>query len=354
MKPVVRRQLVLSVIVVTLLMLASATVSPVVARDAAAPRPVELPRDEAPHDVATEWWYLTGHLRTDDDRLFGFQLVFFRAIRGGLKGIVAHAAVTDSEAGKFAYDQRAELDRQPRGFTPSLNLELDDWVLRSAGGVYGITARVPGYAFRLRLVATKPAVLHTGDGYFLGATGQPSYYYSFTRMQVTGDLTAGQQILPVRGQAWMDHQWGDFTQLSAAGWDWLGVQLDDGREVMAFFFRDSAGSRHFGAATLVDADGTSYPLDAGEISVTPWQTWRSPSSGAVYPISWRVIVPKAHLDVFVSATVAHQELDTRRTTGLTYWEGQAVASVAETGEQPLGLAYIELTGYAMERDAVVP
>jgi lysophospholipase L1-like esterase len=54
----------------------------------AAPTPaaaarVSLPRDEAPHDAPTEWWYYTGHLRADDGARFGFQSVLFRVRRGG-------------------------------------------------------------------------------------------------------------------------------------------------------------------------------------------------------------------------------------------------------------------------------
>lgn len=327
----------------------------VAARDVAAPRPLNLPRDETPHDVATEWWYFTGHLTSDDGRLYGFQLVFFRAKRSGLKGIVAHAAVTDTRAGRFAYDQRAELDT--RTFDPgktTLLLRLGDWQISGAGGSYTLMASVPGYSYHLRLMSTKPAVLHTGDGYVLGATGQPSYYYSRTRLQVMGTLTASNQELAVRGQAWMDHQWGDFTNLSAAGWDWLALQLDDGRDLMAFYFRDQVGRRHFGAATLVDAEGTSQTLAADQIILTPMQTWKSPSSGATYPIAWRVTVPSADLDAFISATVTDQELDTRRTTGLTYWEGQAMVYAEEGGERPIGLAYLELTGYALARDGAAP
>ncbi|MER3486771.1 MAG: carotenoid 1,2-hydratase, partial [Chloroflexota bacterium] len=178
--------------------------------------------------------------------------------------------------------------------------------------------------------------------------------YSFTRMQVTGELTAGQQTLPVHGQAWMDHQWGDFTQLSAAGWDWLAVQLDDGREVMAFFFRDQNGMRHFGAATLVDADGAAQALTADQVGLVPLQTWTSGTSGATYPIAWRLTIAGADLDVVVTAVLPDQELDTRRTTGLTYWEGQAMVQDAMAEGRVAGLAYVELTGYARERDGVVP
>src|SRR5438045_9413417 len=39
----------------------------------------EFPRDHGAHDeYKTEWWYYTGHLRTDDGRRYGFELTFFR------------------------------------------------------------------------------------------------------------------------------------------------------------------------------------------------------------------------------------------------------------------------------------
>src|SRR5216117_1317622 len=38
-----------------------------------------FPRDHSSHDeYKTEWWYYTGHLRTDDGRRYGFELTFFR------------------------------------------------------------------------------------------------------------------------------------------------------------------------------------------------------------------------------------------------------------------------------------
>jgi predicted secreted hydrolase len=50
----------------------------------------------------------------------------------------------------------------------------------------------------------------------------------------------------------------------------------------------------------------------------------------------------------------NQELDTRRTTGVTYWEGQVTVSGTRTGTPVAGRGYVELTGYARERDGVVP
>ena len=77
---------------------------------AADPQPVVFPRDEAPHDRLTEWWYYTGHLLTDDGRKFGFEFVIFRAERGTFPvGWASHLALTDESGDKFTYDQRSEL-----------------------------------------------------------------------------------------------------------------------------------------------------------------------------------------------------------------------------------------------------
>src|SRR5687768_8025476 len=39
-----------------------------------------FPHDHGNHpDYRTEWWYYTGHLRTDGGKRYGFEVTFFRA-----------------------------------------------------------------------------------------------------------------------------------------------------------------------------------------------------------------------------------------------------------------------------------
>ena len=87
------------------------------------PVPVVLPRDDAPHDRLTEWWYYTGHLvgHQSDVGLvqdpyslpgprYGFEFVVFRAERGGFPTTWAsHFALTDETDGRFHYAQRLEV-----------------------------------------------------------------------------------------------------------------------------------------------------------------------------------------------------------------------------------------------------
>ena len=78
------------------------------------PIPVELPRDDGPHDRLTEWWYYTGHLRAEDGRRFGFEAVVFRAERGSVPpSWAAHLALTDEAGGRFTV-RAAERDRARR------------------------------------------------------------------------------------------------------------------------------------------------------------------------------------------------------------------------------------------------
>ena len=50
--------------------------------------------------------------------------------------------------------------------------------------------------------------------------------------------------------------------------------------------------------------------------------------------------------VALKPTVAAQELDTRATTGVIYWEGSQVVRASRAGKPLGGQAYVELTGYA--------
>ncbi|HUP48678.1 MAG TPA: carotenoid 1,2-hydratase, partial [Thermoanaerobaculia bacterium] len=78
----------------------------------------QFPRDHGSHDeYKTEWWYFTGHLRTESGRRFGFELTFFRvgiASPGTVAQTpwdlqhlaLAHFAVTDVGGRKFRYHEK--------------------------------------------------------------------------------------------------------------------------------------------------------------------------------------------------------------------------------------------------------
>ncbi|HLM02040.1 MAG TPA: lipocalin family protein, partial [Pyrinomonadaceae bacterium] len=61
------------------------------------------------------------------------------------------------------------------------------------------------------------------------------------------------------------------------------------------------------------------------------------------PSGWRVKVPCYDLDLTVTPVLDDQELDTRGTTMIVYWEGACEVKSENGGAD--GLAYVELVGY---------
>jgi len=341
------------------------------------PLPVVLPRDDAPHDRLTEWWYYTGHLKADDGSRYGFEFVIFRAERGRFPvSWASHLAVTDEGGDRFHDAQRQEIgpqvDRSPAedGSTEGFDLAITGtdpatamadprpaWTMAGSNGTDRLSAALSsaeatasgapgGLGLDLELVATKPPALHDHDGWIDFGSAGSSYYYSRTAMTAIGSLTVNGHDLHVDGAAWFDHQWGDFISIGGGGWDWFAVNLDDGTDLTLSLVRDADGAYPLVYGTLVGRDGTASHLDRDAFTVTVTDRWRSPATGAEYPAGWTLAIPGQRLTIDLRPTVAAQELDTRATTGVVYWEGSQVVRATRDGHPLGGQAYVELTGYA--------
>ena len=351
------------------------TPAPVTVAD---PQPVVLPRDDGPHDRLTEWWYYTGHLRAADGRSFGFEYVIFRAERGAFPTTWAsHFAVTDEAGDTFRYGERLEVgagvDRSPRdaagrpaGFdlaltgidpTDPATFDRGPWTMTGTNGTDRLTAALTpaeaaeaespgGLGLDLALTSRKPPALHDTDGWIDFGPAGGSYYYSRTAMDATGTLNLGGQTFEVTGDAWFDHQWGDFISVGGGGWDWFAVNLDDGTDLTLSLVRDADGSYPLIYGTIVNADGTTIHLGRDAFVVEVTDRWQSPATGADYPAGWTIEIPGEDLRIDLRPTVAAQELDTRATTGVIYWEGSQVVTATRSGRPIGGQAYVELTGYA--------
>jgi predicted secreted hydrolase len=311
-----------------------------------APIPVGFPRDDGPHDSGVEWWYFTGHLITDGGERYGFEYVIFRARDGNLEGYVSHFAVMDNAVDRFRYDQRLVGAPGVRGDSAPLDLDLNGWIMRGGDGTFSLAADMTDYAIRLQAATTKPAALHDGDGYIDYENGTSSYYYSWTRLDISGEIDTGLGWEPVTGTAWMDHQWGDFATYQDGGWDWFAVQLEDGTDAMLYLIRDANGGALRVDGSLVDAEGELTVLSNGDFTVTALGEWTSAATGTTYPSGWVLEVPSQELKMTVTPVRDDQELDTRRTTGVIYWEGEALVEGISRGEPVAGRGYVELTGYA--------
>ena len=189
-----------------------------------------------------------------------------------------------------------------------------------------------GLGLDLRLEATKPAALHDHDGWIDFGPAGGSYYYSRTAMDARpGPLTLDGRRLAVDGAAWFDHQWGDFISVGGGGWDWFAVNLDDGTDLTLSLVRDADGTYPLIYGTVVAPDGTVRHLDRDAFEVEVTDRWTSPATGADYPAAWTIRIPGDDLVIRLHPTVAAQELDTRATTGVVYWEGSQVVEATRAG-----------------------
>jgi len=326
----------------------SAAPSPVSAQSGDAPVPITLPLDDGPHDAYIEWWYFTGHLFTESGERYGFEFVVFTGERGGLPGYVSHFAITDNALNAFSFDQRLAFvtPATTDGFSDGFDLIVGSWSMKGSGGRDALQASMDGYAIDLIVEAMKPPALHDGDGYIDYSAGEASYYYSRTRMDVRGELTTAGGAAAVTGQAWFDHQWGRFSTFEEGGWDWFAVQLDDGSDVMLYLITAPDGSLRVVDGSIVDPDGVLTVLDQGDFTVESTGSWTSERTGISYPSGWNVQAPGAELILEITPSLLDQELDTRATTGVIYWEGEVIVEGTRAGDPVAGLGYVELTGYA--------
>ena len=325
----------------------------------------EFPRDHGSHpDHKVEWWYYTGNLDASSARRFGYQLTFFRigsnpappnvsawAIRDVW---MAHFAITDIQGGRYHHADR--LNRSGPGLAgaaeDTLRVWNEDWsaVLDTDGQTMRLIASDPGMRIDLLLQpGAKPPVIHGENGISQKGTtpGNASHYYSLTRMPTHGTVQLGDERFEVRGASWMDHEFGtSFLESGQQGWDWFSAQLDDGTELMLFQIRSLEGGATQMSGTLIDKDGTTHPLHAGDFALEASKPWRSPASGAPYPLRWQIRLKRHGLELTAAAALPDQEMRAGLTPGLGYWEGAVDYSGTRNGRPLKGRGYLEMTGYS--------
>lgn len=321
-------------------------------------RQIEFPRDEGSHpEFRTEWWYLTGWLEGERDEPLGFQITFFRSRPGvdednpsrfaARQLLFAHAAISDPKRGALLHMEKSA--REGFGLAVAtenaLDVHIDDWRMRREGAKYRAAASGKEFSIDIEWRQTQPPLLQ-GDRGFSQKGPAPhlsSYYYSLPQLAVTGRVIVDGRERSVRGVAWFDHEWSSTIMDEAArGWDWVGVNLDDGGALMAFRMRDERGGERWAAATWRgggEANAVTY--SPAQVDWAPVRYWRSARTGVNYPVEWKVTIGERVIGL--RALMDDQENDARGSTGTIYWEG-AVRAFDET-KRPIGRGYLELTGY---------
>jgi predicted secreted hydrolase len=305
-------------------------------------------------------------------RRFSFELVFFKRRTDDDKlGVVpmrllgnpiyfAHFAITDEARQVFRYEHRRSTGQapDPPAFASKDHYEvrLGDWYVYERGGGHLLHATLgDDLVFEVTLQPTKPVSLNgeKADGVSYKDAGEASRYFSYTRLAGEGLITWYGKTEKFVGTAWMDREFGTWHPTPGQkGWDWFSIQLSTGADVMVYHIRDEQGHPSaYSSGIYIDPHGIRTYLRAEDFTIEVLGTWQSQRTQVVYPSGWRVRVPRVGLNLVVMPVMQDQELDTRGTTMVVYWEGACSVLGRHTGAEPVGRAYVELVGYDLTHEA---
>ena len=321
-------------------------------------RPFNFPQDHGAHPkFATEWWYFTGNLQSDEQRRYGYQLTLFRV---GLKPgqakddsdwrthqlYIGHLAVSDIENRKHISAER--FARAAAGLagaeTFPLKVWLGPWTIQGTQQQLfplRLQAETVDFGIDLTLQAGDKNPVLQGDRGLSQKGAEPgnaSYYYSYTRLPSQGSIRIGNRMTQVSGNSWFDREWSSSALATdQAGWDWFALQLDDGRDLMFYRMRGKDGTAQgFSKGVMVEQDGSTKPLSLENTRLKELETWQS-EQGYRYPIEWQLTVPSAGIDWKVKAAFEDQQM----LHTVNYWEG-----AVDVGGSHQGMGYLELSGYS--------
>lgn len=319
---------------------------------------LRFPADHGAHPTfRTEWWYVTGWLKTKDGGDLGFQVTFFRTHPRADDAnpsrfapgqvLFAHAALSDPALGHILHGERAV--RGGFGLAGAragdADVAIHDWRLRRLpDGRFVTQVNASSFAFALTFRPTQPPLPEGENGYSRKGPEprQASYYYSIPHLAVSGTVTRGGKAEAVTGEAWLDREWSsDYLAPTAQGWDWTGLNLDDGSALMAFQIRRRGGGIVWRGGSYRDSAGHITRFAPGDVRFVAKRIWTSVATGAHYPVVQDLLVrlPGGVRRFPLRPLFAAQELDTRGSGLPVYWEG----AVRTAG----GRGYLELTGYTV-------
>ena len=326
-----------------------------------------FPRAHFAHEHhETEWWYYTGHLTASSGEEFGYELTFFKVAWPEFRSqwpkdwkakpvYLAHFAISHKTKKKFFYKERVHrpIGNIAGASASRYHVWIGDWSVEEKDGIHHLTAQSGKMAIRLRLTPAKPPVKHGINGISHKGSHPKNYsnYYSFTRLNSSGELTYTGKSLSVKGLSWMDHEWMNNKRYTRGDllprWDWFSFQLSNNTEIMFYKLRDKDNNvLPASKGTLIYADNSTTALSLSDVKIEVLDHWESPRTKGVYPIRWIFSIPGQKIRLDLEAAFNDQELITTNSTRISYWEGAVKLKGIMNGRRVTGLGYVEMTGYA--------
>lgn len=354
--------------------------------------PFSFPRDHGQHpEFRMEWWYLAGHLTSEEGVDYAYHFTIFRRAlerwkelalvglaissktlrelpsfqralaamlesqdsrRISVDGYVGHLAITNIQGGDYVFFERGgtSLFTIAGSRCDGLDVWVKDWRLRETGRGVILCAEREDFAVDLELVPLKPVVLHGDSGLSRKSRepGRASYHYSLPSLVTSGTLTWRGSEHRVQGRSLMDREYGTaMLPRSVRGWDWFGLVLENNHQIMISLIRTADGTiadTSSGTVSFPDGSWRTFGFDGLRVRAIDW--WMSPATGTRYPVRWVVVIGELGVRLEARAVIPSHELVSATSTTVDYWEGPVTVSGTMDGEPVVGHGHAELVGYA--------
>jgi predicted secreted hydrolase len=102
--------------------------------------------------------------------------------------------------------------------------------------------------------------------------------------------------------------------------------------------------------TYVDLWGKVTHLEPGDFTLTPGsKIFHSNVSGADYPVTWKISIPRLDIQLDMSTPLLDQEMPAVPSGGSpSYWEGASPFQGTKEGLPVQGRGFLEMLGYAKQ------
>jgi predicted secreted hydrolase len=286
-----------------------------------------FPEDEGRHeDAKTEWWYFNCHVVSND---------------GGYYGIMVSYTVDN-----LLYMVISDINRKTCNPTiirksnviyskQKLDLKYgSNWWKQVEGEpfTYEMHNHYKEIGLDFHLKSLKPPLILGEKGKVPMGKGGYSYWYALTRLDVSGELTLGDEKKSIYGTGWIDRQWGSWDWRGFDKWKWFNIQLDNGIELVVFKIYEPITNKSITSKFYIMYENAQEEVDAFEI--TDLGYWRSPHTEEKYSMGWEI--KAKNIELKVEPVFRKQEVF----KGL--WEGSSKVAGMMNGERVSGSSYVEL------------
>ena len=291
-------------------------------------------------DRLNESWYVTAHVAAGGHR-YGFMANYLTSGDAETGRTLSTVSITDEDTGWYTKSEIVLPPRSGLSEKQGVDIHTDNLTWTGDAKEQKLRAKVPEGTIDVTFRPQGNVLYNMGTGYFpmFGDAKYPNYEYAFPTMDTSGTLTLNGRTEKVRGQSWLDHQWGPLPDIAAgqASWSWMNLNLSNGDKVSLWKTKESDKQNTW--ATVQKSDGTQTVAEA---TLTPdtGTLWTSPHTGKKYPTGWKVTIPGEHAKLNVKVYANDQELTV---TGPRY-EGSAAVTGTYDHRPVTGTTYVELTG----------